>query len=57
MLLLLFMTVTTDKLSDFNVTGVSAGITGNTDWVSNISVEDYSKKLSQETIDAMLKLL
>ena len=43
----------TDKLSDFNVTGVSAGMTGNTDWVSNISVEDYSKKLSQETIDAI----
>jgi len=41
----------TDKLSDFNVIGVSAGMTGNTDWVSNISVEDYSKKLSQETID------
>ena len=31
-------------------------MTGNTDWVSNISVEDYSKKLSQETIDVMLKL-
>ena len=45
--------LTTDKLSDFNVTGVSAGMTGNTDWVSNISVEDYSKKLSQETIDAI----
>ena len=43
--------LTTDKLSDFNVTGVSAGMTGNTDWASNISVEDYSKKLSQETID------
>ena len=45
MLLLLFMTVmakmlTTDKLSDFNVIGVSAGITGNIDWVSNICVED-----------------
>ena len=45
MLLLLFMTVmakmlTTDKLSDFNVTGVSAGMTGNTDWASKISVED-----------------
>ena len=48
--------LTTDKLSDFNVTSVSAGMTGNTDWVSNISVEDYSKKLSQETIDVMLKL-
>ena len=47
----------TDKLSDFNVTGVSAGMTRNTDWASKISVEDYSKKLSQETIDAMLKLL
>ena len=45
--------LTTDKLSDFNVTGVSAGMTGNTDWASNISVEDYSKKLSQETIDAI----
>ena len=43
----------TDKLSDFNVIGVSAGMTGNTDWTSNISVEDYSKKLSQETIDAI----
>ena len=30
----------TDKLSDFNVTGVSAGMTGNTDWASKISVED-----------------
>ena len=49
--------LTTDKLSDFNVTSVSAGMTGNTDWVSNISVEDYSKKLSQETIDVKLKLL
>lgn len=62
MLLLLFMTVmakmlTTDKLSDFKVTSVSAGMTGNTNWASNIFVEDYSKKLSQETIDAMLKLL
>ena len=28
-------------------------MTGNTDWVSNISVEEYSKKLSQETIDAI----
>ena len=32
-----------DKLSGFNVNGVSAGMTGNTDWASNISVEDYSK--------------
>ena len=48
--------LTTDKLSDFNVTSVSAGVTGNTYWASNISVEDYSKKLSQETIDVMLKL-
>ena len=48
--------LTTDKLSDFNITSVSAGMTGNTDWASNISVEDYSKKLSQETIDVMLKL-
>ena len=49
--------LTTDKLSDFNVNGVSAGVTGNKIWVSNISAEDYSKKLSQETIDVMLKLL
>ena len=49
--------LTTDKLSYFNVTGVSVGMTGNTNWASNISVEDYSKKLSQETIDGMLKLL
>ena len=45
--------LTTDKLSDFNVTGVSAGMTGNTDWASNICIEDYSKKLSQETIDVI----
>ena len=45
--------LTTDKLSDFNVTGVSEGMTGNTDWASNICIEDYSKKLSQETIDVI----
>ena len=45
--------LTTDKLSDFKVTSVSAGMTGNTNWASNIFVEDYSKKLSQETIDVI----
>ena len=38
-----------DKLSDFNVTGVSAGMTGNTNWASNISqkiiLKNYLKKL------------
>ena len=28
--------LSTDKLSDFNVTGVSEGMTGNTDWASNM---------------------
>ena len=49
--------LTTDKLSVFKVTGVSAGMTGNTDWASNICVEDYSKNYLKKLLMQLLQEL